>query len=72
MVTSLGFKDVVIPHSDKTQTITNIHLNGDVYTYDVIDLKIEESLSALKSEKVYELKSLVGDKLSENRLVHYS
>lgn len=62
---SLGFKDVVIPHSDKTQTITNIHLDGDVYTYDVIDLKIEESLSALKSEKVYELKSLVGDKLSE-------
>lgn len=62
---SLGFKDVVIPHSDKTQTITNIHLDGDVYTYDVIDLKIEESLSALKSEKVSELKSLVGDKLSE-------
>lgn len=62
---ALGFKDVVIPHSDKTQTTANIHLEGDVYTYDVVDLKLEDSLAELKENKIAELKSLAASKLSE-------
>ncbi len=60
-----GFKDVVIPYTDRTQVIDNLHLEGDVYTYDVIDLKIEETLAELKRQKTSELKYMVGGQLSE-------
>lgn len=61
----LGFKNVVIPDYDSTiEELSNLHLDGDVYTYDVIDTPIKETLAELKSDKVFELKSRVGNKLS--------
>ena len=61
----LGFKDVVEPSYDnRIEELTNLHLDGDVYTYDVIDKPIKETLAELKEQKVSELKSIVGGKLS--------
>ena len=58
---SLGFKDVVIPNYDpRIQEIVNLHLDGDIYTYDVIEFPIKETLSELKQNKISELKSKVG------------
>lgn len=62
---ALGFKDIVTPEYDgRIQYISNLHLDGDVYTYDVKDLKMEDSLSDLKQQKISELKSNVGGQLS--------
>ena len=61
----LGFKDVVTPVYDfRTQELSQIKLDGDVYTYDVIEKPIKETLAELKEEKVSELKSMIGSKLS--------
>ena len=61
-----GFKDVVNPNYDgRIQELTNLHLEGDVYTYDVIDKPIKESLAELKEQKITLLKSIVGNKLSQ-------
>ena len=61
----LGFKDVVTPNFDgRVEELSNLHLDGDVYTYDVIDKTIKETLAELKEQKVAELKSIVGSKLS--------
>jgi hypothetical protein len=63
---SLGFKDVVIPNYDsRVQELTNLHLDGDVYTYDVIDKPIQGTLAELKEQKIAELKSIVGIELSK-------
>ena len=62
----LGFKDVVTPVYDfRTQELSQIKLDGDVYTYDVIEKPIKETLSELKQQKVSELKSMVGGQLSQ-------
>ena len=62
---SLGFKDVVYPTYDgRIEELSNLHLEGDVYTYDVIDKPIQGTLSELKEQKVSELKSMVGSQLS--------
>ena len=62
---ALGFKDVVEPSFDyRIEELGNLHLDGDVYTYDVIEKPIKETLAELKSNKVSELKSRVGSKLS--------
>ena len=62
---ALGFKDVVIPsHDGRIEELSNLHLKGDVYTYDVVDLKFENSLAELKKQKISELKSNVGSQLS--------
>ncbi len=61
----LGFKDVVEPSYDhRIQELTNLHLDGDVYTYDVIEKPILGTLAELKSKRIVELKMLVGSKLS--------
>jgi len=58
---SLGFKDVIIPNFDpRIEELTNIHLDGDIYTYDVIDIPIKDTLAKLKEQKIAELKSIVG------------
>ena len=61
---SLGFKDVVAPdHDQRIEELSNLHLEGDVYTYDVIEKPILKTLAELKSEKIGMLKFLMGDKL---------
>jgi hypothetical protein len=61
----LGFKDVVFPTYDaRVEKLENLHLDGDVYTYDVIDKPIKETLAELKSQKISELKSIIGNMLS--------
>jgi hypothetical protein len=63
---SLGFKEVVKPTYDsRIEELDNLHLDGDVYTYDVIDKKIEQTLAELKEQKIVLLKAIVGDKLSQ-------
>ena len=62
----LGFKDVVTPVYDfRTQELSQIKLDGDVYTYDVIEKPIKETLSELKAEKISQLKYMVGGQLSQ-------
>ena len=61
-----GFKDVVIPTYDsRIEELSPIKLDSDVYTYDVIETPIKETLSELKRLKVADLKLKVGLKLSE-------
>ena len=61
----IGFKDVVTPSYDsRIQELSPIKLDGDVYTYDVIEVPFKETLAELKSSKVVELKGEVGAKLS--------
>ena len=63
---ALGFKEVVQPTYDsRIEELDNLHLDGDVYTYDVIDKLIKETVSELKEQKVSELKMMVGGKLSQ-------
>jgi len=62
---AFGFKDVVTPDfNGKIEELSNLHLDGDVYTYDVIDKPIKETLAELKTERISMLKSMVGSKLS--------
>ena len=61
----IGFKDVVTPaYNYLTEELSPIKLVGDVYTYDVIEKPIKETLDELKANKVEQLKSIVGGKLS--------
>ena len=63
---SLGFKDLVEPEYDGIiEKLSNLHLDGDVYTYDVVDLEIEETIDDLKSVLKNELKSKVRSALSQ-------
>lgn len=63
---ALGFKDLVFPEYDsRIQNIENLHLEDNVYTYDVVDITVAESLSELKSDKIKELKSMIGIELSK-------
>ena len=60
-----GFKDVVTPTLDyRIEELSAIKLDGDVYTYDVIEKPIKETLAELKSNKISELKSIAGSMLS--------
>ena len=61
-----GFKDVVYPEFDsRIEELDNLHLDGDVFTYDVVDITIEGTLAELKANKVDQLKSMVGGQLSQ-------
>ena len=61
-----GFLNIDIPSYDElTQELTNLHLDGDIYTYDVIEKPIKESLSQLKNIKISELKSKASFELSK-------
>ena len=61
-----GFKNVVTPeYNHLTEELSEIKLIDRVYTYDVIERPIKETLSELKEQKVSQLKSMVGSKLSQ-------
>jgi hypothetical protein len=63
---AFGFKDVVTPTFDgRFEELANLHLDGDVYTYDVIERPIKETLAELKANKIEQLKSMVGGQLSQ-------
>ncbi len=60
----LGFKDVVEPSYDsRIEQLSNLHLDGDVYTYDVIEKPLPNTLSEYKSDKIFDLKQQVSHKL---------
>ena len=59
-----GFKEVVIPTYDsRIEELSAIKLDGDVYTYDVIDRAIPQTLAELKTQKIDNLKSIIGGEL---------
>ena len=63
---AFGFKDVVTPTYDgRIEELENLHLDGDVFTYDVVDITFTETLAELKANKIQSLKSMVGGKLSK-------
>lgn len=63
--TKIGFKDVVTPtYNSIIEELSPIKLEGDVYTYDVIEKTIKETLAELKSKKIADLKSMIGERLS--------
>lgn len=62
----VGFKDVVTPACNYlTEELSPIKLVGDVYTYDVIDKPIKETLAELKADKIGSLKIKSGMQLSK-------
>jgi hypothetical protein len=61
----IGFKDVVTPTYDsRIEELSPIKLDGDVYTYDVVEIPIKETLAELKASKINELKSVTSAELS--------
>ena len=61
-----GFKDVVTPTYDsRIEEISAIKLVVDVYTYDVIDRAIPQTLAELKTQKISNLKHLIGSQLEK-------
>ncbi len=61
-----GFKDVVTPTYDsRVEELSAIKLDGDVYTYDVIDRVIAQTLAELKTQKIDNLKSIIGSQLQK-------
>ena len=61
-----GFKEVVKPAYDsRIEELANLHLEGDVYTYDVIDKPIQGTLAELKANKISNLKSIIGSELAK-------
>ena len=63
---SLGFKKVVQPAYDsRIEELSNLHLDGDVYTYDVIDKPIKQTVAELKEQKISNLKHLIGSQLAK-------
>lgn len=63
---AFGFKDVVTPeYNYLIEELSEIKLVGDIYTYDVIEKPIKETLAELKEQKVSQLKSNIGGQLSQ-------
>ena len=61
-----GFKEVVKPTYDsRIEELDNLHLDGDVYTYDVIDKPIKLTLAELKANKISNLKHIIGSQLAK-------
>ena len=61
-----GFKEVVQPTYDsRIEELANLHLEGDVYTYDVIDKPIQGTLAELKANKIANLKHSIGSQLAK-------
>jgi hypothetical protein len=61
-----GFLDVVTPTYDsRVEELSAIKLVGDVYTYDVIDKAITQTLAELKTQKIDNLKSIIGSQLNK-------
>jgi len=63
---AIGFKNVITPeYNHLTEELSEIKLIDRVYTYDVIEKPIKGTLSELKEQKVSELKSIIGGRLSQ-------
>lgn len=63
---AIGFKNVVTPeYNHLTEELSEIKLINRVFTYDVIDKPIKETLNELKAFKINQLKSITSAKLSE-------
>jgi hypothetical protein len=61
-----GFLDVVTPAYDsRVEELSAIKLVGNVYTYDVIDRVIVQTLAELKAQKIDNLNSVTGRKLED-------
>ena len=61
-----GFLDVVTPiYDSRVEELSAIKLDGDVYTYDVIDRVIVQTLAELKTQKISNLKHSIGSQLSK-------
>jgi hypothetical protein len=61
-----GFLDVVTPTYDsRIEELSAIKLDGDVYTYDVIDRVIVQTLAELKAQKISNLKSIIASQLEK-------
>ena len=61
-----GFLDVVTPTYDsRVEELSAIKLVGNVYTYDVIDRVIAQTLAELKTQKISNLKSIIGSQLEK-------
>ena len=62
---AIGFKNVVTPeYNHLTEELSEIKLIDRVYTYDVIEKEITETIEKLKANKIEQLKSIIGGKLS--------
>ena len=62
----VGFKDVITPEYDyRVQQLSNLRLDGDVYTYDVVDITFSETLAELKKGKIKASKLAAEAKLQE-------
>jgi hypothetical protein len=62
---AIGFKNVVTPeYNHLTEELSEIKLVDRVYTYDVIEKEIRETLDRIKSQKIFKLNSLVSEQLS--------
>lgn len=63
----IGFKNVVTPkHDGRIEELSEIKLDGNVYTYDVIEKPIKDTLAELKADKIGALNIKAGIKLSES------
>lgn len=63
---AFGFYPVVVPTLDsRIEELSPIYFSNNIFTYDVIEVPIKETLSELKEVKIAELKLMVGRKLSE-------
>ena len=62
--TQYGFFDVVMPSYDSvTQQISNLHFDGEVFTYDVTDKEFGQDLDTYKANKITEVKNKAGELL---------
>lgn len=62
--TQYGFYDVVMPSYDSvTQQISNLHFDGEVFTYDVTDKEFGQDLDTYKANKITEVKNKAGELL---------
>jgi hypothetical protein len=63
---AIGFKNVVTPeYNHLTEELSEIKLIDRVYTYDVIEKEITETLEELKEQKINKLKYIAEKKLSQ-------
>ena len=61
-----GFLDVVTPiYDSRVEELSAIKLVADVYTYDVVDRVIVQTLAELKTQKINNLKHSIGSQLSK-------
>ena len=62
---AIGFKNVVTPeYNHLTEELSEIKLIDRVYTYDVIEKEITETIEELKQQKIQQLNSITSSKLS--------